>query len=87
MPQDRVKTVARARERIDDADSTVAERPRDDLRNITSNLISEWIFYSPETSARQNTYAEFVPLLRRHAVKMHVVGIIEAVMPVLLNFP
>src|SRR5215475_2512983 len=87
MPQNRVKAVARACERIDDADGTLGRCLRDDLRNVTSHLISERVLDGLETSTRQNADTALVPLLWWHAVKMNVVRVIEAVAPVLLDFP
>src|SRR5262245_5327663 len=87
MPQDRVKSIARACKRINDADSTVGGRSRDDLRNVVSNLVSEGIFDGFETGTRKNADAAVVPFLGRHTVEMNMVGITEAVASVLLDFP
>jgi hypothetical protein len=60
MPQDRVKSIARACERINDADSTVGGRSRNDLRNVTPDPISEWVFDGFQTSTRKNANAALV---------------------------
>jgi hypothetical protein len=87
MPQDRVEAVTRTRERIDYANGTVAARPSDDLGNVMPDLIPERVFDGLQTSTRQNADTAFIPLLRRHTVEMNVVGVIEAVTSILLDFP
>jgi hypothetical protein len=87
MPQDRVEAVTRTRERIDYANGTVAARPSDDLGNVVPDLIPQRVFDGLQTSTRQNADTAFIPLLRRHTVEMNVVGVIEAVTSILLDFP
>ena len=52
MAQNRVEAIARACERIDDADRAVAGRTRDDVGNIAPDPVSERVFDSLETCAR-----------------------------------
>ena len=87
MPQDRVEAVARARERVDHSNGTIAHRRRHDLGDVTSDLVSERVLDGLETSTRQDTNTVLVPRLRWHAVEMDVVRIVEAITPVLLDFP
>jgi hypothetical protein len=51
------------------------------------DLIPERVFDGLQTCTRQNADTAFIPLLRRHAVEMNVVGVIEAVTSILLDFP
>src|SRR5262249_54201698 len=69
------------------ANSTIAARPSDDLGNVMPDLIPERVFDGLQTSTRQNADTAFIPLLRRHTVEMNVVGVIEAVTSILLDFP
>jgi hypothetical protein len=52
MAQNRIEAVAGACERIDDADRAVAGRTRDDLGDITPDLVSERVFNGLKTCAR-----------------------------------
>src|SRR5262245_53178256 len=87
VPQDRVQAVARACERVDHSNGTIARRRRYDLGNVTSDLVSKRVFDGFETGAGQNSDAALVPRLWWHAVEMDVVRVVEAITPVFLHLP
>src|SRR5262249_38668922 len=87
MPPERGEALTPTPEPNDYANSTIAARPSDDLGNVMPDLIPERVFDGLQTSTRQNADTACIPLLRRHTVEMNVVGVIEAVTPILLDFP
>jgi hypothetical protein len=87
VPEDSVESIARSGEWIDDADGPAAGGTRDNFGDIFPDLIAERIFHSFKACARENTHTALVPFLWRHAIKVNVVRVIEAVSPVLLDLP
>jgi len=87
MAHDRVKAVARARERIDYANVTATGCWRDDLGDVTADLVTKGVFDSFKACAGQDAYTAPVPGLRSHPVEMNVIGIVEAVPSVLFDLP
>ena len=87
MAENRVETIARACERIDDSDRAVADSWQYDLGDVPSDLVSEGVFDRLQTGARQYADTPLVPRFWRQPVEVDVVWVVKAIASVLLNLP
>jgi hypothetical protein len=87
MAYHRVKAIAGACERIDDSNGTATGHWRDDLGDVTANLVTKGVFDSFEACAGEDAHTTLVPILWSHPIEMNVIGVVEAVASILFDPP
>src|SRR5262245_37333446 len=87
VPKYCVKSIACSSEGDDDPDGPVVGRTGDDCGDILPNLVAKRIFDRFAASPREDAHTAVIPILRRHAIKMHMVWIAEGIFPVFFNLP